>query len=401
LLLKKKKYAGLKIIDFNDKGMIHEAEFKGLDSVRRDWCPISQKLGLDVARLLLDAAAEEEVAKRIHIRLAEVGKQIDDGTLGIPEYVITKGMQKLPHEYPDQAAQPHVQVAKRLIAAGQQIHAGQEIPYVVTKTGSSLAEKARHPDELTRDPTLELDREWYKSTQLHPVILRLCGPIESMDAATIAESLGLDAAKFSSGGAAGAVVKPETADAGDAVELGENANKLFERIKKSGKWPDLPCCPHCNAKLECPAVFATNRCTSSSCKDKGELFPVPFLQNVLRLCIHGLVNKYCEQQLQCNDETCPQHVQPCQQVALYGDGTRCVFGASVKGCQCSGAVTQVFDDTSFLDHFRALKHATEGKVSIPGERAFPQLALTSMVDEAMNLCDFNFVSLKSLFAGMH
>ena len=101
-----------------------------------------------------------QVAKQIHIRLAEVGKQIDDGTIGISDYVITKGMQKMPHEYPDQAAQPHVQVAKRLLAAGAQIHAGQEISYVVTTTGSSLAEKARHPDELARDATLQLDKEW-------------------------------------------------------------------------------------------------------------------------------------------------------------------------------------------------------------------------------------------------
>merc|ERR1711998_766748 len=33
----KKKYAGLKIIDWNEKGLNEVAEFKGLDSVRRDW----------------------------------------------------------------------------------------------------------------------------------------------------------------------------------------------------------------------------------------------------------------------------------------------------------------------------------------------------------------------------
>ena len=60
-MLKKKKYAGLKIVDFNDKGLVEQEEFKGLDSVRRDWSGISQKLGLDVARLLLSPASEEEV----------------------------------------------------------------------------------------------------------------------------------------------------------------------------------------------------------------------------------------------------------------------------------------------------------------------------------------------------
>jgi DNA polymerase alpha subunit A len=398
LLLKKKKYAGLKIIDWNDKGLIEQTEFKGLDSVRRDWCPISQKLGLEVARLLLSPAAEEEVAKQIHLRLADVGKGIDNGTIDIPEYVITKGMQKMPHEYPDQAAQPHVQVAKRLLAAGCQIHAGQEIPYVVTTTGASLAEKARHPDELTRDPTLQLDKEWYKSTQLHPVILRLCGPIESMDAATIAESLGLDTAKFSGGGGApGVGIKAQIAES-DAIELGETANKLFERMKRSPHWPELPGCPHCGAKLQCPVAFATNKCRSDVCKDKDELFNVPFLQNALLLCIRGLENKYCEQLMVCDDETCNQCTQ---QVSCYGDGTKCIFGATVVGRKCSGTVKQAFSDNDLLDHLRALKHATTGAVAIPDERVFPKVVLSGMVNQAMNNLDFNFVSLQSLFAGMH
>jgi len=407
LLLKKKKYAGLKIVDFNDKGLVEQPEFKGLDSVRRDWSGISQKLGLDVARLLLSPASEEEVAKQIHVRLAEVGKQIDDGTIGISDYVITKGMQKMPHEYPDQAALPHVQVAKRLLAAGAQLHAGQEIPYVVTTTGSSLSEKARHPDELARDATLQLDKEWYKSTQLHPVILRLCEPVETMDAATIAESLGLDGAKFSRGSGGGVKAQPADADDGDALELGESAAALFERMKKSPDWPELPRCPKTGAKLQCPVVFATNKSMDESCKDNDELLDVSFLKNALRLCIHGLWSKYCEQSLECDDETCRQSDwgRYCtQQVSCFGDGGGCVFGASVEGgalFKCSGRVKQGFPDNHLLDHFRALKIATTGGVSIPGERNFPQPALSAMVNEAMGQLDFNFVRLKSLFAGMH
>merc|ERR1719235_2123026 len=168
-------------------------------------------------------------------------------------------------------------------------------------------------------------------------------------------------------------------------------------MKKSPRWPELPCCPTCNAKLQCPVVFATNKCTSETCKGKDELLPVPFLQNALRLCLHGLMAEYCDQLLECDDEMCRQCTR---QVSLYGDGTRCVFAASV-GRRCPGAVKQVFPDNLLLDHFRALKHATTAQVSIPNERVFPQGVLANMVDEAMNLCDFNFVSLKSLFAGMH
>merc|ERR1712100_78362 len=40
LLLKKKKYAGLKIIDWASKKF--EQELKGLDVVRRDWCGLAK-----------------------------------------------------------------------------------------------------------------------------------------------------------------------------------------------------------------------------------------------------------------------------------------------------------------------------------------------------------------------
>jgi len=38
LLLKKKKYAALKVEDFTGEGRVITKEIKGLDMVRRDWC---------------------------------------------------------------------------------------------------------------------------------------------------------------------------------------------------------------------------------------------------------------------------------------------------------------------------------------------------------------------------
>ena len=49
----------------------------------------------------------------------------------------------------------------------------------------------------------------------------------------------------------------------------------FERMKKSPDWPELPRCPKTGAKLQCPVVFATNKCIDESCKDNDELLDVP------------------------------------------------------------------------------------------------------------------------------
>jgi DNA polymerase alpha subunit A len=41
-----------------------------------------------------------------------------------------------------------------------------------------IAERAFHPEELREDPTLAVDRDYYLSQQVHPVVARLCAPIE-------------------------------------------------------------------------------------------------------------------------------------------------------------------------------------------------------------------------------
>lgn len=60
----------------------------------------------------------------------------------------------------------------------------------------SVAERAYHPEELRNTPTLRPDIEYYTVQQLHPVISRLCAPIEGTDAARLAECLGLDPVRF-------------------------------------------------------------------------------------------------------------------------------------------------------------------------------------------------------------
>jgi DNA polymerase alpha subunit A len=61
-----------------------------------------------------------------------------------------------------------------------------------------LAERAYHPEELAENPKLKVDLHYYLSQQIHPVISRLCAPIEQTDGAIMAECLGLDASKFKS-----------------------------------------------------------------------------------------------------------------------------------------------------------------------------------------------------------
>jgi hypothetical protein len=61
---------------------------------------------------------------------------------------------------------------------------------------TSIAERARHPDELKASTdNWIVDIEYYISQQIRPVVTRLCAPIEGTDAARIADCLGLDPSK--------------------------------------------------------------------------------------------------------------------------------------------------------------------------------------------------------------
>ena len=111
------------------------------------------------------------------------------------DYTITKAITKMPNDYPDKQNQPHVQVALRMIERGIPVRPGNEIPYIITKNESvkSYAQRARHPDNMEG---FEVDLLWYKQTQIHPPVLRLCAPIAGTDSAHLAECLGLDAARY-------------------------------------------------------------------------------------------------------------------------------------------------------------------------------------------------------------
>ena len=77
---------------------------------------------------------------------------------------------------------------------GKKLKAGDTVAYVICDDGSQLAatQRAFHVDEVRESQELKVDINYYLAQQLHPVVSRLCDPLEATDAARIAQSLGLD-----------------------------------------------------------------------------------------------------------------------------------------------------------------------------------------------------------------
>ena len=249
LLLKKKKYAALKL----DSGAASAAidggtavaslptirEAKGLDIVRRDWCPLAKDAGNRALDAILGGGPADDVVAAIHDALRDVAAKVAAGAVPLHKFVITKALTKRPQEYADADAQPHVQVAMRRAAAGASdaARAGETVPYVAcvdgvgvepgdaaSLAGKPLAARARHPDEVRAAAgALAIDTEYYLGHQVHPVVSRLCAPIAGTHAGALAECLGLDANKYRAsggGGGGGSGSADLAAAARDAALLG-------------------------------------------------------------------------------------------------------------------------------------------------------------------------------------
>lgn len=203
LLLKKKKYAAVLIKEEADGTVSLEKEMKGLDLVRRDWCPISKNAGKFVVDQILSGKSREEIVISIHEYITNLSNNIRAGILEVQEFVVTKGLNKNPRDYPDCKGQAHLQVALQMLKANKPVNIGDHIPYVICKEGpdgATPAQRAYHPDEVLRsiqDNTGEytIDYEWYLTNQILPPISRLCEPIEGTSPAILSQCMGLDASK--------------------------------------------------------------------------------------------------------------------------------------------------------------------------------------------------------------
>lgn len=338
LLLKKKKYAAVKIERGPDGNDIEVVEAKGLDMVRRDWCPLAKQASQFCLDQILSGKPREEVIGEIHEHLNNLGISIREGKVPLNKFVITKQLTKRPEDYPDAKNQPHVQVALRRRTAGKRdgVMPGETIPYIICITdgevvrSESLADRARSPEEISSGAQgLKVDVDYYISQQVFPVICRLVAPIEGTDASHIAESLGMDASKFK---AAGSSINPD-----EALDIALSGLDDDDRFKD--------CHP---LNLETPSgkqlkfvgvrdlLKADNATVASALTLEGEDAPLTPAQisNQARLRARASIKKYYEGWLRSDDEMLPCRTR---NVCLR-DIPESMPGTAPPDLKCSGSM---------------------------------------------------------------
>ncbi|XP_028549547.1 DNA polymerase alpha catalytic subunit isoform X1 [Dendrobium catenatum] len=432
LLLKKKKYAAVKV-QFRD-GIAYEVEVierKGLDMVRRDWSLLSKEIGDFCLGQILSGGTCDDVVESIHGYLMKVQEEMRKGEVALEKFVITKSLTKPPEDYPDARNQPHVQVALRLKKNGYPCcSAGDTIPYVICyqQDGSSgasggIAQRARHPEELTRDNgEWIIDIDYYLSQQIHPVVSRLCACIQGTSPARLADCLGLDSSKF----------QYKSSDAGTKDSSNIVVSVIDDDERYHGCEPLRLTCPSCSSSFDCPPVssfFSSrgNESTSESqagnksdanfwhrmqcsrCPDhvEGCKITPAMIANQVKRQAESFISLYYKGLMTCDDEMCKYTTRGLN-LSVIGESERGTVCPNYP--RCNGRLVRQYNEADLyrqLSYFSFVLDATrcieklDQKSIAAFEMDFPIIrsAVTlavPVIQKIRDRCAYGWVQLKDL-----
>lgn len=406
LLLRKKKYAALTIAPNPDGLLEAHKETKGLDLVRRDWSAISKSVGNFVLDRILSDASREEVVDKILGHLEEVREDIKNGKIPLGRFAITKGLTKHPNDYPDAKSQPHVMVAKRMLAQDDPVRVGMHIPYIVCEGEGGVAQRAYHVKEVRKSKgKLKVDNKWYFANQLFPPIARLCAPIKEIPAAALANALGLDGKKYTN------YDKDDTAADDAVLNVVASIHDDKERFKNCASLK-VPCACGVHKKFTGIFDFETGKsgfeCATRNCS--GLVTAVGQVNAVNTICREARkhITQYYDGWLECGNQVCRKV-------------TRTLPLGSAKCCSCyeplhrkyseSELYTQLSYYLSLFDLERAKKNLeTENKRRADAGLEELKMELTAeqeqickdihsfISDKYVKMSGYNYINLGNLFS---
>ncbi|CAI4228859.1 unnamed protein product [Auanema sp. JU1783] len=301
LLLKKKKYAALAINPDNTNEV--KKELKGLDIVRRDWSLLARDSGTEIVGHILNSElTREELVTKIRSSLESLRKSLDNGENDLRVFEISKQLTRNPSEYHDLKAQPHAAVASRLNATGKfAFKVGDIIEYIICEDGTnnSSTQRAYHRSELEDNKNLKIDVNYYLSQQVHPVVSRLCAPIEETDSVFIAEALGLDTAGYRRSAAA---LQQEHQHEEASHDF--NLNNFDHCESFSFPCPGCGVITHIRSAFEGeddnqkPSLHSCSKCNVSFMEYE------PYLLNLLDNQLSNYIAKHLKSAFRCDEATC-------------------------------------------------------------------------------------------------
>jgi DNA polymerase I len=167
MILTKKRYAGWKF-DKTDSGWKDEIQMRGIETVRRDWCPLVSEL---MNKVLVIVLKEGDLNKAIAVVKETIG-DLKAGKIPMEKLTIVKGITKAPENYDGML--PHIELAKKLSKRNPQDppKIGDRIGFVIIKGDQLLSKRAEDPGYVIKN-NIQLDSDYYVGSQLFPPIERI------------------------------------------------------------------------------------------------------------------------------------------------------------------------------------------------------------------------------------
>jgi DNA polymerase I len=167
LIIAKKRYAGISIEKEDDR-IKEKIVMKGIETVRKDWCGLTEKVLSRVLEVLLREGNIEKATAYVR----EVIKSLEEGKVDIEDLIITKGISRRLDEY--KGIQPHVELVKKIIKRSPEKApmVGDRVDFVIV-AGPDLVSKRAEDPEYVLEKGLKIDAKYYIENQILPPVERI------------------------------------------------------------------------------------------------------------------------------------------------------------------------------------------------------------------------------------
>ncbi|KHJ47133.1 zinc finger, C2H2 type [Trichuris suis] len=171
VLQTKKRYVGYAYESADQKKPIFDA--KGIETVRRDTCPLVSKTLEKMLKVLFDSGDIKKAERYV----MEKFEHVLSGSEPFEDFIFAKEYRGRDW-YKANSAVPALSIARRRLAGDRrnEPRIGERVPYVIVcgEPRSTLISCVREPWELIRNPNLRLNYVYYVVRQLVPALNRVC-----------------------------------------------------------------------------------------------------------------------------------------------------------------------------------------------------------------------------------
>jgi len=167
LIIAKKRYAGV-AVEIEDGKLKEKVVMKGIETVRKDWCGLTEKVLAKVLEFLLKDRSIEGALNYVR----GVIRDLEEGKVSIEDLIITKSISRNLHEY--KGVQPHIELVKKMMKRSPEKvpMVGDRVNFVIV-AGPELVSKRAEDPEYVLEKGLKIDTKYYIENQILPPIERI------------------------------------------------------------------------------------------------------------------------------------------------------------------------------------------------------------------------------------